>query len=156
MVVEGGVHCRCGRFGCLETVASSSAIIGHAQAIAQNNPESSLHRYITSAADIDTDIVLQAFEAGDEELQQVIQVVGRYLGIAVANLVGVLNVHRIVIAGSAAGFSQPLLSSVRQEMQRRSLPALVAETQVDFSKLGLDIVILGAASLVLSHELGLV
>lgn len=156
MVVEGGTHCRCGRFGCLETVASSSAMIGHAQAIAQNNPDSSLHQYITSTADINTDIVLQAFQAGDEELHQVIQVVGRYLGIAVANLVGVLNVHRIVIAGSAAGFGQPLLSAVTQEMQRRSLSALTGETQLDFSKLGLDIVILGAASLVLSHELGLV
>jgi N-acetylglucosamine repressor len=156
VVVEGGTHCRCGRFGCLETVASSSAIIGHAQAIAQNNPDSSLHRYITSTADINADIVLQAFKAGDEELQQVIQVVGRYLGIAVANLVGVLNVHRIVIAGSAASFGQPLLSAVKQEMQQRSLSALTAETRVDFSNLGLDIVILGAASLVLSHELGLV
>ncbi|MCL7454789.1 MAG: ROK family transcriptional regulator [Anaerolineae bacterium] len=156
VVMEGGVHCRCGRFGCLETVASSSAIIGHARAIAQNNPNSSLHQYISSAADIDTNIVLQALEAGEEELHQVIQVVGRHLGMAVANLVGVLNIHQIMIAGSVTCFGQPLLSSIRQEMQQRALSALTAETQVDFSNLGLDIVNLGAASLVLSHELGLV
>lgn len=156
VIVEGGERCRCGHFGCLETMVSSRAIIKQAQAIAQSNPDSALHQLTTTTEALNTDVVLQAFEAGDESLQVVITEVGRYLGIAVANLVGTVNIHRIVIAGSVARFGPTLLEPIRQEMRRRSLAALANETWVDISNLGSDIVILGAAALLLTRELGLV
>jgi N-acetylglucosamine repressor len=155
-VVEDGELCRCGNFGCLETIVSSRAIVKQAQAIAQNNPDTSLHRFAATPEDINTDIVLQAFETGDTTLKPVIADVGKYLGMAVANLVGVLNVQHIVIAGSVARFGPALLEPVDQEMRLRSLATLANETEVSISNLGSDIVILGAAALLLTNELGLV
>jgi glucokinase-like ROK family protein len=155
VVVEQGALCRCGHFGCLETVASSRAIVQRAQAIARSNPQSPLHRLVTRPEEIDTNVVMQAFQAGDKELAAYIDVAGRYLGRAVANLVAALNIQHISIAGSITRFGQPLLEPVRQEMSLRAPPVLVPGTRVDFSSLGPDIVILGAAALLLSHELGL-
>jgi glucokinase-like ROK family protein len=154
-VVEGGDHCRCGHFGCLETVASSRAIIKRAQGIARSDPRSTLHQFATTPDTINPDVVLQAFEAGDGALRPIIAEAGRYLGIAVANLVGALNVHHIVIAGSIARFGEALLEPIRQEVSRRSLAALADETRIEASNLGTDIVILGAAALLLTQELGL-
>jgi N-acetylglucosamine repressor len=154
-VVEDGELCRCGHYGCLETVTSSRAIVRRAQAIAKNDPHSTLHQFVATPEEINIDIVLQAFEAGDEALQQVIAEAGHYLGIAVANLVGALNVQRIVIAGSVARFGQALLEPIRQEMRQCSLAALASETHVEITSLGPDIVILGAAALLLTYELGL-
>jgi glucokinase-like ROK family protein len=156
MVVEDGEPCPCGHAGCLETVASSRAIIKQARMIAQNNPRSLLHRFAATPEAIDTQAVIEAFRAGDETLQQMIAGVGCYLGIAVANLVGVLNIHHIAIAGTLAHFGEPLLESTRREMKRRSMAILADETQVELSCLGPDIVIQGAVALLLSHELGLV
>jgi N-acetylglucosamine repressor len=156
MVVEEGIRCRCGHLGCLETVASSRAIIRQAQTIAQNNPDSFLHQFATTPEVINIGIVLQAFEAGDEAIRAVIAEVGCYLGIAVANLVGVLNIQCIVIAGSLARFGEALLEPIRREMKRRSMDILANETCVEVSNLGQDIVIQGAAALLLTHELGIV
>jgi glucokinase-like ROK family protein len=156
MVVEGGERCRCGHFGCLETVASSRTIIRRAQAIAQSNPDSSLHQFAAAPEAINTSLVLQAFEAGDEALQVVIAEVGCYLGVAVANLVGALNIQCIVIAGSVARFGEALLDPIRREMKQRSMDILADETRVEVSNLGQDIVIQGAAALLLTNELGIV
>ena len=154
-VVEDGELCRCGHYGCLETVTSSRAIVKRAQTIAENDPHSTLHQFAITPEEINADIVLQAFEAGDEALQSVIAEVGYYLGIAVANLVGALNIQRIVIAGNVARFGQALLEPIVQEVRQRSLAALANETRIEFTSLGPDIVILGAAALLLTHELGL-
>lgn len=154
-IIENGERCRCGHYGCLETVTSSQAIVRSARAIADNDPQSKLNRLAASPEEIDIDIVSQAFEAGDDAVRELITGVGRHLGFAAANLVGILNVNRIVLAGRVARFGQALLEPIRQEIQRRSLPGLADETVVEISALGPDIVILGAAALLLNHELGL-
>lgn len=155
VVVENGELCRCGRRGCLETVASSRAVVRRAQAIAQNDARSALHRFAAAPEEINIDVVLQAFEAGDETLRPIVAEVGRYLGMAVAHLVGALNVQRIVLAGSLARFGQALLDPIRQEVKQRSLAALAEETTIELTSLGPDIVIQGAAALLLARELGL-
>lgn len=155
-VLDNGELCLCGRFGCLETVASSRAIINRARAVAIHTPGSLLNQFAASPEAVTTDVVLQAFEAGDEATRQIIAEVGCYLGMAVAHLVSVLNVHRILIGGSVARFGEPLLVAIEQEMRRRALTALARETRVEGTSLGNDIVILGAAALLLAHELGLV
>jgi glucokinase-like ROK family protein len=155
-VVDDGELCRCGHHGCLETVTSSRAIITRARAVAQQNPQSTLHRFAATPEAITTETVLQAFEAGDEDVQQIITEVGRYLGLAVANLVGVLNIQHILIGGRTARFGQTLLEPIRQEMCCRSMGLLAEQTSIGLSSLGEDIVIQGAAALLLSNELGLV
>jgi glucokinase-like ROK family protein len=154
-IVENGERCRCGHYGCLETVTSSQAIVRSARAIAKNDLHSKLYRLVASPEEIDMDIVSQAFEAGDDAIRTLITEVGRYLGFAAAILVGILNVNRIVIAGRVARFGQTLLEPIKQEIKRRSLPGLADETVVEITTLGPDIVILGAAALLLNHELGL-
>jgi glucokinase-like ROK family protein len=154
-IVENGERCRCGHYGCLETVTSSQAIVRSARAIAKNDPHSKLYRLVASPEEINIDIVSQAFEAGDDAIRTLITDVGRYLGFAAAILVGILNVNRIVIAGRVARFGQALLGPIKQEIKRRSLPGLADETVVEITTLGPDIVILGAAALLLNHELGL-
>jgi len=155
-MVEGGEPCRCGHFGCLETISSTQAIVRQARTVAAGLPTSSLHEFITSPEEITTNVVLDAFMTGDAALEGVIANAGRYLGFAAAGLVSILNIETVVVAGSAARFGSGLLDPLKQEMQRRSLPQLAQNTHVSASQLGADIVILGAAALLLHHELGLV
>jgi N-acetylglucosamine repressor len=156
MVVDNGEHCLCGHDGCLETVVSSRAIVKRARAIAGNDPHSILHQFAPTLETINTDIVLRAFETGDEALQQAVAEIGHYLSIAVANLIGILNIQHVLIGGSLARFGEALLEPIRQEMKQRSLATLADETQIELTSLGSDIVILGAAALLLTQELDLV
>jgi len=155
-IVEGGERCLCGHCGCLETVISSRAIVKQAKTIFQNDPHSALRQFAATPEAINIEIALQAFEAGDKALLQVVKEVGHYLGMAVANLAGAFNIQCILIGGHVASFGETLLEPVRQEMRQRSLTTLAEETYIEVTCLGDDIVILGAAALLLTHELGLV
>ncbi len=156
MVVENGELCRCGHYGCLETVVGTRTIIEQAQAIARANPDSLLHQFADTVEAINTDVIYQAFEAGDKAMWQIIAQVGRYLGMAMAHLVALLNIQHIVIGGRLARFGDRLVTAVQEEMSRRVLPKIAEETEISLSKLGDDIVIQGGAALLLSQELELV
>jgi predicted NBD/HSP70 family sugar kinase len=105
-VVENGERCSCGNFGCLETVCSSRAVVKRAQSIARDTPESLLNRFSKTPEELDIDAVLRAFEAGDVALQSLVADVGHCLGVAIANLVGVLSVPFVLIAGSIGAFGE--------------------------------------------------
>lgn len=153
-VVENGELCRCGNTGCLETVVNNQSIVRRARTIAVENPGSLLNQMVDSPEDIQIGIVRQAFKAGDPTLVPIIAEVGRYLGIAAASIVGVLSPALIIFAGSITEFGQPLLDIICHEMDNRSLSKMVSQTQIEFSSLSIDIVLTGAAALLLYHELG--
>jgi predicted NBD/HSP70 family sugar kinase len=152
-VVENGERCSCGNFGCLETVCSSRAVVKRAQSIARDTPESLLNRFSKTPEELDIDAVLRAFEAGDVALQSLVADVGHCLGVAIANLVGVLSVPFVLIAGSIGAFGEPLLNVINQEVQNRSLARMVSQTRVELASLGPDIVLLGAAALLVHYDL---
>jgi glucokinase-like ROK family protein len=154
-VVADGLPCRCGNRGCLETVASTQTLLREARRMMRANPNSVLHRFAESPETLTTDAVLLAYHTGDEELGQVVASMGRYLGVALGNLAGILNIKQIVIGGSLARFGEGLLDPARQEMRRRVQSLLPEDTSVEVARLGTDIVIYGAAALLLTHELGL-
>jgi glucokinase-like ROK family protein len=154
-IVENGERCSCGNYGCLETIATSRAIVRRAQAVARENRASRLGEFAESVDAIDIEVVRRAFEAGDPTLNPIIDDVGQYLGRALANLVGLLNTPYILLSSSVAQFGSPLLNRIKTEMERRLMTDLAEQTTVEVAGLDPDIVLLGSAALLLTHELGL-
>lgn len=155
-VLKDGELCTCGNRGCLETVASNRAIIKRAQRIYKDDPDSILHRYATTTAKLNTRSILKAYLDGDQSVREILQDASDYLGNAVANLVSALNIHRIEIAGDDLYLEPEFIEIIRQQVRQGSLKALAQETHLEAARLGGDIVILGAAALVLQNELGIV
>lgn len=158
-VVDDGAACRCGRFGCLETVASSRAILAEAERVADAEPDGVLaRRRATAGADaaLTLDDVRVALEEGDDAALAIVRAAGRQLGRAVAGLIGLVNIRRVVLLGSVASLGEPWLEAVRDEARRRSLGLLADDTQIDLGRMDEDVVILGASALLLTRELGLV
>ncbi len=79
---------------------------------------------------------------------------GRYLGAAVAGIVGTLNVHHIVLTGTMPSFGKRWLTAVRAEMSVVALPALASDVSIELGQAD-DIVIIGSAALLVQRELGL-
>jgi predicted NBD/HSP70 family sugar kinase len=147
VVVEpDGASCHCGRFGCLETVASVPAMLrrGFDEAVAAGTriPQG-IEAIAASAA------------AGDEMALGVARSGGRALGGAIAALTGALDVRRIVLLGTATVLGEPWLEAVRDEAQRRTLATLARETEIVSGGTGDDAVLLGMCALLLTRELGL-
>ena len=98
---------------------------------------------------------IAALEAGDPFVRDVVVAAGRQLGMALAWLIGVLNVERIVLVGSAAEFGEPWLSAVREAMAASALGLLADTTTIEIGRLHADGVVLGATALLMTRELGL-
>jgi predicted NBD/HSP70 family sugar kinase len=153
-IVDDGDACRCGRFGCLETVASARAIVKRAAALAGETPRSRLHA-AAIATTLTLDDVRAAFEDGDAIARHVVLSAGRYLGQVIASLIGMLDVHHVVLHGSVTAFGQPWLEAVRDEAQRRALTLLSSSVDIEISTITDNVTVLGASAMLMTSELGL-
>ncbi len=136
-----GVRCECGRIGCLEAVASGSAIARklRAQGIDAN-----------SSAD-----VVRLVEEGDERARAAVADAGRDLGEVLAACVSLINPRRIVIGGAMAGAGEVLLAGVRQVVEERGAPLSTRDLEIVISEAGGDAGVIGAGVLAREHALGL-
>ena len=141
-VQPDGALCRCGRVGCLETVASSRAILERLQRDAPGRFSS-------------LDAAVAAFHVGDAAVRAAVLDAARHLGIALAWLVGALNVERVVLVGTVTEFGPEWLDEVAATMRASALPLLVEGTSVEIGGLPADAVVLGASALLATRELGL-
>jgi len=156
VVVEDGQLCNCGNYGCLETVADSRAIVRRVHELARSASASRPHQSTVDLGAIDFEQAVRAFHAGDPTVGHVIEEVGRYLGIAAAQLVSILNIERIVITGPVARFGQPLRDVIGRELLKRALPTLAQTTEIVVVEEQPDTILLGISALLLKHELGLI
>jgi len=158
VVVKNGERCGCGNDGCLETVASSRAIVKQAQALARRHPRSRLNQLAAQPEAITIDTVIQAFQAGDRLLHPLIADVAGHLGRMIAHLIAIVGMPRVMLCGSVTGFGQPLLEQIRQEVAQRTLVGRMNEPQIDLVSLTTDLsdlVMMGAAATLFANELGL-
>jgi len=155
VVEENGLPCKCGNTGCLETVANIPAIVHRVQLLVESNPNSLLHTIAADPAAITFDMILQAFLAGDQTVRQMVLVIGRYLGIGVANLITTLGIRHVVITGRVAPFGQVLRDAIHQEVSRRVLPTLSQGLEIEVVAQGPHTILLGTAALLLTNEVGL-
>ena len=80
--------------------------------------------------------------------------VGTQVGVALAPVVGTLNLHELVFSGPLELLDGPLLAAVDRTIRERTMPVSGEELVVRTSALGDDVVLVGAAVLVLAGQLG--
>ncbi|MFC6342311.1 ROK family transcriptional regulator, partial [Nocardioides hankookensis] len=80
--------------------------------------------------------------------------VGEQLGAALAPVVGTLNLHELVLSGPQELLDGPLLEAADRSIRVRTMPVSSAGLVVRTSTLGEDVVLVGAAVLVLAGQLG--
>ncbi len=153
--VDDGAPCRCGRFGCLETVASADAIVRRASVLAAEDGDSILTRATKRGDELTLRDVRAAFELGDPPATTAVLEGGRALGAGIAALIGVMDIHRVAIHGSVTTFGDRWLAAVRDEATRRSLGLLASEVSIDLVQLTSNLTVLGASALLMTAELGL-
>ena len=143
-----GPRCRCGLYGCLEAMIGSGSLAERARASLAGHPASRLQ-----ASSLDLPSLIAAAQAGDCLAAPLIDRAGFDLGIAVANLLNLLNPGVVVLGGTLATAGETLLAPLRRALVDRALSTSLASTRVVVSPLGHDAIALGAAGLVLHQAL---
>lgn len=141
VVDDDGSLCRCGRTGCLETIAGMRAIEARAAA-ATGQPT-------------DLTAIRSAIDAGDPWAIAIADAAGAALGRAIAGLIGALDVQRIVLLGPVTDLGASWLGAVRREASNRALALLANDIEIDVARPTTNVVIRGASALLVARELGL-
>jgi glucokinase len=152
MVVDlHGPDCQgaCPGRGCLEVMASGSAIGREGVAAARQAPSSALGRRLADGREITGGIVTELAHDGDEAARSVLAEIGRRLGYGLAGVVNVFNPEVIVIGGGAIAAGELLLSPARAVVLERALPPARETVKIVPAHFGDEAGMLGAALLAL-------
>lgn len=141
-----GPRCACGNRGCLEAVASGTAIARRARDVASENPYSALGRLAVRRMILGEDVTRLARE-GDEVALSVLEETGRWLGVGLAGFVNVFNPEVLAVGGGVMAAGEMILESARREVQLRARSPARDLVEVKVATLGTESGVLGAAAL---------
>jgi glucokinase-like ROK family protein len=147
VIPMGGVLCRCGNSGCLETLVSEPAILARARGIAGHEPNSALARALGDETLAPIERVFRAAQAGDVSTRALLREVSMYLGTALANLVNIINPDLIILGGHLALGQDMLLEPIRETMRKRAFGGLGRRVDVRAATFGPHAGVVGAAAL---------
>lgn len=143
VVQENGLLCRCGKHGCLETLASARAVVQRARLLAPDFPSSDLAKM----NEIDLDILQETFNANDPLAEKVVIEAGEYLGLSIASLISILNIQKFVLTGDMTRFGLRWLDAIREKARQATLSKLAEGTSIEIARLDYHGCILGASAL---------
>jgi predicted NBD/HSP70 family sugar kinase len=127
---DGGPRCACGKHGCLESWLAVPRLTAQLDAIDPDAPDAASAR----------DLILR--EAG------------RRLGIVLAPVVGALNLSEVVLSGPAELLDGVLHEATVDTLRTRTMAELSRDLRLRMTEQAEDIVLRGAAVMVLSGQLG--
>src|SRR3954453_20108516 len=136
----------CPNRGCVEALASGTAIAREGLAAAEEAPDSPLGRALAGGATLDGKDVTEEALAGDPLAVGVLEKAGRHLGVALASLANVFDPDMMVIGGGVIAAGDLLLDPARSELRARALPPM-NQTPIAAAKLGPDAGMIGAATM---------
>ena len=141
-----GIQCECGNIGCLETVASGPNIARRAQERLDRDSTSSLSRLAMTDDFTAADLAREATN-GDDFSIMMIERTGRYIGTAVAGIINLLSIERIVLGGAVMEAGDLMLKPIIEAAGKRSFQPCFESTKIVLGALGADAVAIGAALL---------
>jgi N-acetylglucosamine repressor len=146
VVQEDGSLCRCGKQGCLETIASAQGVVQQAIRQAALFPSSALSR---DPAHITLESLQHAFINGDPLPQKVVGDAGHYLGSVIASLISTLNIQKFILTGEMTQFGQPWLEAICETAKERTLARLAEGTSIRIARINAQDTMLGGSALML-------
>jgi glucokinase len=141
-----GPRCACGNHGCLEALASGTAIGRRGREVASERPASALGRLAVERKVLGEDVTELA-QKGDEAALSVLEETGTWLGIGLAGFVNVFNPEVVAIGGGVAKAGELILEAARREVHLRARPPSRDLAEIKVASLGPESGVLGAAAL---------
>ncbi len=141
-----GPRCDCGNRGCLEALASGTVIGRQAQELVQAGAQTLMAELAGGDLErITVALVHKAADRGDVVAVDLFRQAGRYLGIALANLMFLFNPSMIVLGGSVAKAGHLLFVPMQATIRERIYEAFWRDCPVVPAALGDDVGLVGAA-----------
>src|SRR5215218_6600804 len=109
----------CPNHGCVEALASGTALGREGLAAAESAPESALGKLLAAGEKVDGTAVTKAALAGDETAIGVFDLIGGRLGVACTSFANIFQPDAIVVGGGVIAAGDLLLEPARRELRAR-------------------------------------
>jgi glucokinase len=136
----------CPNHGCVESLASGTALGREGRAVAESSPDSALGKALAEGEEVDGRVVTEAALAGDTTAIEVVELIGGRLGVACSSFANIFQPNAIVVGGGVIAAGDLLLEPARREVRERALRPM-NETPILEATLGNDAGMIGAAAM---------
>lgn len=143
-----GELCECGSRGCLETFLSTSAICKRVKSLIKAGRCGQVKAAMDRGEPLHPGLVYRLAKEGDADCAEVVATIGRYLGIAAANMVNLLAPDSLVLCGSIDTADELILNAIKTQIDRSALPKMREHLQIRLARAKERTSLLGAAALV--------
>ncbi len=164
-----GERCNCGNVGCLERLASGTAIARHANAAIaegrgdellafalEHSPESIENREASTPEDaaahtpthVTARTVALAAEAGIPIAREIIAVAAEALGVGLVNILHIFNPEKVILGGGVTQMGALLLDPAKQIVEERAMVVPRRAASIILAELGSDVGLIGAGALI--------
>ena len=145
-----GAKCYCGNYGCIELYSSGKAIAGQVREVW--DPAALSVSRVDNSEKFNEQLyevryVLEEAKQGNAEARYIIGEAGRNLGYAAASAINLLNPELVVVGGGLATAGDLLLEPMRKVIAERTFPPIGRELNLQQSKLGGEVGLIGASLL---------
>ena len=150
MVLDvNGPKCGCGNKGCFEALASRTAIFQQIKSAVKNGQKTILTDMLgENLEDLRSGDLRKALRRGDKFVAKVVEEAASYTGIAVANLVNILNPEIVVLGGGVIeALGDEMMEIIKKTVKERAMPGAMKGVQIVDSHLGDNAGITGGAVL---------
>ncbi len=150
IIKVGGPKCGCGNRGCLEAIASRTAITKQLRRrILIQKEESILPKLNGNQLDtIKSGSIAKAFRQGDKPTVKVIKKATKYIGISIASTVNFLNPETIILGGGLIeALGEEVIKRIRHFAKKYAIQHAMSGVEITTAQLGDDAGIIGAAVL---------
>lgn len=157
MVLEvGGPKCGCGNKGCFEALASRTAIFRRIENSVKDGEKTVLTDMLgDSLDDLRSGDLRKAIKKGDKLVEKVIEDAAEYTGIAVGNIINLINPEYIVLGGGVIdALEDEMMSIIVETAKDYAMPGTFKGVEIVASKLGDHAGITGAAVLAREQSKG--
>lgn len=150
IVQEGGPKCGCGNRGCLEALASRTAMTKFLRNAIIKKGKKSVISKLTNGdlQQIRSGTLAKALRRKDKLTQKVFKRTTKYLGAGIGSIVNFLNPEMIVLGGGVVeALDEDFIKKIRKAAKMYALPDTLKGVQIVKAQLGDDAGVLGAAAL---------
>lgn len=146
MVMDvGGPLCGCGNHGCLEALASGTAIARDAAERIALGTYSSIPKFTAEGSAVTAEAVAAAARQGDPLANDIVLRAAHFLGMGLVSVVNIFNPEMVVIGGGVAQMGELLLGPARTVVMEKAFQLPADTARIVQAKLGADAGIVGAA-----------
>lgn len=156
-----GERCNCGNIGCLESIASGTAIARRArEAMARgvdffvpsdDYPQGYIAGNEGQQLRVDAQVVARAAMAGEPVACEIIREAAEALGVGLVNLIHIFNPDMIVLGGGLTQMGPLLMKPALQIVEMRTMRVPYKAVQIEQARLGADVGLVGAGALIYSR-----